>query len=125
MIIDEAVRRTLERFPEVAAAYLFGSHAGERHRPSSDVDVAIIFAEAVAAERRFEVRCILSEQIARAVGVATADVVDLEAAPPLLAHDYLTVGHHIVHQLLGRLNDLTDLAQTLDKYARRNAEPAT
>lgn len=92
MIVDDAVRKTLERFPEVAAAYLFGSRAGERHRPSSDVDLAIIFAEAVTPERRFEVRCILSDEIARAVGVAVADVVDLEAAPPLLAHEILRNG---------------------------------
>lgn len=92
MIVDDAVRETLEAFPEVAAVYLFGSRASERYSPSSDVDVAIIFTEAVAPERRFKVRCVLSEQIARAAGVAASDVVDLEAAPPLLAHEVLRNG---------------------------------
>lgn len=39
----------------------------------------------------------------------------------ILVHDYLAVDHHIVYQLLGRLDDLTDLAQALDVYARRSA----
>jgi uncharacterized protein YutE (UPF0331/DUF86 family) len=43
----------------------------------------------------------------------------------ILVHDYLTVDHHIVHQLLGRLTDLSDLARALDQYARRSAAPAT
>lgn len=37
----------------------------------------------------------------------------------ILVHDYLTVDHHIVHRLLGRLDDLLDLARALDDYARR------
>jgi uncharacterized protein YutE (UPF0331/DUF86 family) len=37
----------------------------------------------------------------------------------ILVHDYLAVDHEIVHGLLGRLDDLVELARALDGYARR------
>ena len=37
----------------------------------------------------------------------------------ILVHDYLDIDHHIVHRLLGRLDDLVDAARALDDYARR------
>lgn len=92
MPVDEKVRETLQQFPEVVAAYLFGSRAREENRRSSDVDVAVIFSDAVTPERRFALRCRLSEGVARAVGVVAADVIDLETAPPLLAHEVLLGG---------------------------------
>lgn len=39
----------------------------------------------------------------------------------ILVHDYLAVDHHIVHTLLGRLDDLVEVARALDDYARRQA----
>ena len=42
---------------EVAAVYLFGSHAGNRARPFSDVDIAVLFKrndEELAARKRNE-----------------------------------------------------------------------
>jgi predicted nucleotidyltransferase len=77
---------------EVAVAYLFGSAASGTMRRDSDVDVAVIFREDTSPERRFELRCALSERAAPAAGVDRVDVVDLEAAPPLLAHEILAKG---------------------------------
>jgi uncharacterized protein YutE (UPF0331/DUF86 family) len=37
----------------------------------------------------------------------------------ILVHDYLAVDQRVVHQLLGRLEDLVDLAKALDDYVRR------
>jgi uncharacterized protein YutE (UPF0331/DUF86 family) len=42
----------------------------------------------------------------------------------ILVHDYLDVDHRIVHDLLGRLDDLVDVARVLDEYARRTVEPS-
>jgi hypothetical protein len=39
-------------------------------------------------------------------------------------HDYLRVDHRIVHGLLQRLDDLIQLARTLDDYVRRAAGDA-
>jgi predicted nucleotidyltransferase len=90
--LDERLAAVVRALPEVVAAYLFGSRAGERARQGSDVDVAVIFAPGVDRESRFRLRCLLSERLARTVRVASADVVDLEAASPLLAHEVLRRG---------------------------------
>jgi predicted nucleotidyltransferase len=86
------LKAALEDHAEIAAAYLFGSHAGEHPRRTSDVDIAVIFAAGVEAETRFRKRCILSARLAAAAGAASADVVDLESASPLLAHEVLRSG---------------------------------
>jgi predicted nucleotidyltransferase len=91
-VLDQRLTAVLADFPEVVAAYLFGSRAGSRARRTSDVDVAVIFAASADRERRFEVRCILSERLAHAAGAGSADVIDLETASPLLAHEVLRQG---------------------------------
>ncbi len=90
--VRRLVTEVLARFPEIVAAYLFGSRAGGRPRPTSDVDVAVVFAAGTDPERRFQIRCLLSEQLAAAGRVAAADVVDIETAGPLLAHEILRGG---------------------------------
>lgn len=89
---DEALLGVLRSVPEVAVALLFGSRARGNARADSDVDVAVIFVPAADGARRFALRCELSERLARAMGVDRADVVDLEAASPLLAHEVLQHG---------------------------------
>ena len=82
--------------PEVAAAYLFGSRVRDAQRHTSDVDVAIVFVEGVDDPTRFRLRCVLSERLAAAARVSSADVVDLEKASPLLAHEVLRDGRLLV-----------------------------
>jgi predicted nucleotidyltransferase len=82
----------LRAHDDVVAAYLFGSRASGRNRPDSDVDVAVIFTAATSAEARFQLRCDLGGLIAAATGVDAAHVIDLEGAPPLLAHEVLHAG---------------------------------
>ena len=93
---DDALIAVLRSTPEVAVAYLFGSRADDRARADSDVDVAVIFAPATDLPRRFAVRCELSARLAHAVGVGRADVIDLESASPLLAHEVLRRGRLLV-----------------------------
>ncbi|MGH3539603.1 MAG: type VII toxin-antitoxin system MntA family adenylyltransferase antitoxin [Pseudonocardiaceae bacterium] len=61
----------------VRFAYLFGSRATGRHRPTSDADVAIMPGEPLdlLAEAR------LSDRLAQALQVPTVDLVDLRRAP--------------------------------------------
>ncbi len=86
------IAHVLRDHDDVLAAYLFGSRASERHRPDSDVDVAVIFSAATPDEARFQLRCMLGGRIAAASGVDSAHVIDLENAPPLLAHEVLHGG---------------------------------
>jgi uncharacterized protein YutE (UPF0331/DUF86 family) len=39
----------------------------------------------------------------------------------ILVHEYLLVDHRIVHRLLGRLDDLVELARELDEYVERTS----
>ena len=74
----EALRKTLEAQPAVRLAVLFGSMARGRSSARSDVDLALRLVRDDAAARR---------EVVAAAGRATGreiDVVDLDAAPPLL-----------------------------------------
>jgi len=111
-------------------AWLFGSLARGRATRASDVDVALIFGESVNADRRFALRCDLSEEIARAAGVERADVVDLESASPLLAREVLRDGRllfsadeprrvRVVARQRMRYIDTAPMRRVLDAAVRR------
>jgi predicted nucleotidyltransferase len=87
----EAIRRVLEARDDVRLAYVFGSVAGGRERPSSDVDVAVLFAGKPAPATLDR----LTEDLEDAAG-RTVDLVDLAKAPPLLAHQVVSRGSCIV-----------------------------
>jgi uncharacterized protein YutE (UPF0331/DUF86 family) len=63
-----------------------------------------------------------------AAGAVPADLYErvrgLAGFRNILVHDYLRVDHRIVHGLLQRLDDLIELARTLDGYVRRAAGDA-
>lgn len=91
------MRPVLDRYPEIAAAWLFGSAARRELRPDSDVDVGILLQD----PRQAAVDCygLLAELIAR-LEVVTAphavDVVLLEHQGPVFAHQALVDGVLIV-----------------------------
>jgi predicted nucleotidyltransferase len=87
----EALVAFLAAQPDVLAAYLFGSHATGRARPESDVDVAVLLSGTDAMER-FERLLGLMGEVEEALGRRPADVVVLNDAPPLLAHQVLAHG---------------------------------
>jgi predicted nucleotidyltransferase len=96
----EAIRRVLEARDDVRLAYVFGSVAGGRERPSSDVAVLFAGEPAPAVLDR------LTEDLENAAGRAV-DLVDLAKAPPLLAHQVVSKGSCIVcrraaHPRIGR-----------------------
>ena len=91
--LEERIAAVARDRSEVVVAYLFGSAARGRRRRDSDVDVAVIFDAGLVTADKFRVRCELAGKIAAAAGVEFADVVDLEQAPPILAHQILGTGH--------------------------------
>lgn len=87
----DAIRRLLEARDDVRLAYLFGSLAGGRARPSSDVDLALLFKDDPAPATLDR----LTEDLEDAAGRAV-DLVDLAKAPPLLAHQVVSKGSCLV-----------------------------
>ncbi|MGQ9498664.1 MAG: type VII toxin-antitoxin system MntA family adenylyltransferase antitoxin [Desulfotomaculales bacterium] len=92
----EAVSRYLAGQPDVTAAYVFGSVARGRHRPDSDLDVAVLFAPGTGDklarfDRRLELEIALEKIVRRPV-----QVVDLAAAPLFLQHQVRKYGRLVV-----------------------------
>ncbi len=74
----------------VAAAYLFGSQASGAAHPESDVDLAVILPAGLEPEEAFWERVRLQGQVEDLLRPRPVDVVDLERAPALLAHEILS-----------------------------------
>ncbi|MGH7319207.1 MAG: type VII toxin-antitoxin system MntA family adenylyltransferase antitoxin [Candidatus Rokuibacteriota bacterium] len=91
MSIVDAIRRVLERHPEVRVAYVFGSMARGEGRARSDIDVALLFgSEPLPGTVEG-----LAEELEAAVG-RVVDLIVLAAAPPLLAHEVVTAGQRVL-----------------------------
>jgi len=91
--LEERIACVVRDRSEVVVAYLFGSAVRGRQRRDSDVDVAVIFDIGLGRSDTFRIRCELAGSVAAAAGVEFADVIDLEEAPPMLAHQILGTGH--------------------------------
>ena len=72
--------------PDTEFAVRFGSRTTGRSRPSSDLDVAVKFADELSFEDRFRRRCFLSGDLQQ-LGGPHIDLVDLESLPIEVAHD--------------------------------------
>lgn len=84
------LRDVLRAAPSVLVAYLFGSRAIGRHRPESDVDVAVLLDPSSADPER------LRADLQRAVAPLRLDLVVLDAAPVALAYRVLRDGRLLV-----------------------------
>jgi predicted nucleotidyltransferase len=88
----ESLRRVLEPLPVVRFAVLFGSSAGGRETPRSDVDVGVSFGPA-APGFEADVQVALSRACGRRV-----DLVRLDGAPPLLRFEIARDGRPLVER---------------------------
>lgn len=78
--IDLLLKETLEQFPQVSLAVLFGSAASGRQQPNSDLDIAIAANRPLTANEKIAIISALAERTGRPV-----DLVDLNGvAEPLL-----------------------------------------
>ncbi len=85
----DALRSALESHEDVLLAYVFGSVGRGDDSGESDVDVAILATHELDIEERSR----LIERLGRATSFRrTVDVVDLRAAPPVLAAEVLRDG---------------------------------
>ena len=72
----ETLKLLLSNLPGLELAFLFGSRASGRDRADSDVDLAVLFAQPLAAEQKQ----VMTESIAAKLGCAV-DIVDLFETP--------------------------------------------
>ncbi|MBS3982531.1 MAG: nucleotidyltransferase domain-containing protein [Dethiobacter sp.] len=94
--ITRVVREYLEKQPDTAAAYLFGSVVQGRMTERSDVDLAVIFTAGAGDkparfDRRLELEIALGELVHK-----TVQVVDFEAASISLRYQIRKHGQLIV-----------------------------
>ncbi|HEY5619182.1 MAG TPA: nucleotidyltransferase domain-containing protein [Vicinamibacterales bacterium] len=90
--VTRAVRRCLAKQRDVSAGYLFGSVAGGRARPDSDIDVGVLLDPCARRGDTLSRRLTLMAELGAALGRSDVDVVILDDAPPLLAHRVLSKG---------------------------------
>ena len=113
---------------DVRVAYVFGSVARGQHRASSDVDVAVLFAPVPQPSELDD----LSTELERAVS-RRVDLVVLDTAPPLLAHQVISTGRPVVARhdderadfetrTLRRYMDTAHLRSVQHRYLRERAE---
>lgn len=79
----------------VVLAYLFGSQAEGNARPDSDIDIAVLLPAESWPESFFDVRLSLTNELIGVFHKSEIDVVVLNEAPPLLAHEITCLGHII------------------------------
>lgn len=88
---EPALVALLERTPGVSLVYLFGSVARDAPRRDSDLDLAVLFSGTPGPERIGEMAAALERVAGRVV-----DLVVLNSASPLLAHEVVSTGRLLV-----------------------------
>lgn len=81
-----AVEESLCSDGDIEFVVLFGSQITGESRPSSDLDIALKFADELSPHERFQKRCFLSGTLQRS-DEPFVDVSDIDALPIDVAHD--------------------------------------
>jgi hypothetical protein len=100
----------------VVLAYLFGSHAEGTARPASDVDVAVLLPPGTPRDKFFDVRLNLTNDLMEVLHKNEVDVVVLNEAPPLLAHQVIKYGK-VLYEEVATSPAVDFAAYTLSRYA--------
>ena len=90
--IRDGIVRCVSRRREIQAAYLFGSVVTGRTRKDSDVDVALLLSPKSVRLKDLGYRLKVSRELANAIGRAAIDLVILNDASPVLAHQVISKG---------------------------------
>lgn len=111
----DAIVDVLEEAP-VSRGILFGSYATGSERPSSDVDLAVSFAESLSSVERTRARLELIERLSVRLRRDDIDVIPLSEVPPSLRAEIQDEG--VV--LYGSTTDLSgsspDDGDTIDEF---------
>jgi predicted nucleotidyltransferase len=94
--VGETVRTVLADYP-VTVSFLFGSLARGDATDTSDIDVAVAFADQSSeVTDQTEQRLALSTDLALELGTDAVDVVDIRGAPPALVRSVFADGTRLV-----------------------------
>jgi predicted nucleotidyltransferase len=116
-----ALKATLAAHPELTLAILFGSAAGGRQRPESDVDLAVQSAAALDADARMRLIAELAVATGRAIDLVDLHTVGAPLLAQILRHGQRLLGSDEAHaRLISR--HLVDEADFLPLHRRILAE---
>jgi predicted nucleotidyltransferase len=116
MIDDGGIVTLLRReFPDIAAAYRFGSTINGIEQPGSDIDLAILLELPIDPVRRFAVQERLAGELRRDV-----DLVDLAAASTVMRMQIVS-GGRVLATFDQRKRDVFE-NYVFSSYARLNEE---
>jgi hypothetical protein len=113
--VRRAVARCVARYPDIQAAYIFGSVAQGRARPDSDIDIAVLLGRRIPDTRALRYRLKLTSELGSALHRNDVQLVILNDAPPLLAHRVLSRGLLVFER--GRAARVRFHVQTANRYA--------
>jgi predicted nucleotidyltransferase len=82
----DAVESSLCHDSDIDFVVLFGSQSSDNSRPSSDVDIAVKFADDLSSHERFRKQCFISGNLQQD-DAPFIDISDIDALPIAVAHD--------------------------------------
>jgi hypothetical protein len=91
-LIRDAIVECVAKRREIQAVYIFGSVVSGRTRRDSDIDVALLLNEKSPCLKMLDYRLRVAADISKAIGRSDLDLVILNGAPPVLAHQVLSKG---------------------------------
>lgn len=90
--VKDGIVRCVSKRREIEAVYIFGSIASGRARNNSDVDIAVLVNPKSSRLKAVDYRLSLASDIGMTVGRMDIDLIVLNDAPTVLAHQVLSKG---------------------------------
>jgi len=116
----DILRKRLASEKSVSFAYLFGSHARQNTGNLSDIDIAIFLGGNVDF---FHYRLKLTESIEKMIGGYKVDIIVLNRATPLLAHEIVKTGVLLKENKDARIDfEIKSLQEYLDTQYLRDTQ---
>ena len=118
--ILKALRQALASEKSVKFAYLFGSHVGKGIGKLSDIDIAVFLDDRIDP---LQCRLRLIEYISKSIGAPKVDLIVLNSATPLLAHQVVKNGVVVKENKRNRIGfEIDSLQKYLDTEYLRNTQ---
>jgi predicted nucleotidyltransferase len=91
---NEIVEAVLNIYPDVQAVYLFGTSGSEDERPDSDIDVALLFSPATAAQTGSLLMSDLWNELEKLLG-KDVDLINLRMVNTVLQKEIVSADRRI------------------------------
>ena len=115
-VIIDTLQAYFSNQKDVVVAYLYGSQARRQSTPLSDVDIAVLLADSLTSQQRFERRLTLITELIELVKINQVDVVILNDTPLPLNYRILRDGIllHSTNEARRIMHTATTISQYLD-----------